>query len=117
MARYVSAVLPALFLGAIFASCASASPPRAEATHDASEAYQDPEPPAKKPPASDSAEPEPTSDESNDEEDAGPLACPEDMILVEGEYCTHIDNDAKPDAHGNTPGAGAKDITVIEREC
>jgi hypothetical protein len=39
------------------------------------------------------------------------------MILVEGEYCTHISNDSKPDAHGNTPGGGAVDIEVIEREC
>jgi len=39
------------------------------------------------------------------------------MILVEGEYCTALSNNNKPDKHGNTPGGGAADIEVIEREC
>lgn len=59
----------------------------------------------------------PKAEPDSTEEDDGPTSCPEEMILVEGEYCTHIDNDAKPDAQGNTPGGGAVDIEVIEREC
>lgn len=51
------------------------------------------------------------------EEDEGPLACPEDMVLVEGDYCTDSSNNAKPDAQGNTPGAGAKDQNAVEHEC
>lgn len=50
-------------------------------------------------------------------EDGGPSDCPDDMVLVEGEYCTAISNDHVADEHGNTPGAGGKDIEVVEREC
>jgi len=46
-----------------------------------------------------------------------PEACPDEMLLVEGEYCTHIDNENSPDAAGNTAGSGAKDVEVVEREC
>lgn len=46
-----------------------------------------------------------------------PEVCPDDMVLVEGEYCTHIDNEQAPDTAGNTAGGGAKDIEVVEREC
>jgi formylglycine-generating enzyme len=51
------------------------------------------------------------------EVDSGPQTCPDDMQLVEGEYCTSIENNLTPDAQGNTPGGGAKDIEVVEREC
>lgn len=44
-------------------------------------------------------------------------ACPPEMVLVEGMYCTHESNDAKPNEYGNTPGAGAKDIKAIEHVC
>lgn len=43
--------------------------------------------------------------------------CPPDMVFIEGDYCTDSSNDAEPDEHGNTPGAGQKDIEVVEREC
>ncbi len=49
--------------------------------------------------------------------DEGPDVCPLDMVLVEGEYCTSIDNNHSVDEYGNTPGAGGKDIEVVEREC
>lgn len=44
-------------------------------------------------------------------------ACPEDMVLVEGDYCTDPSNTATPDEHGNTPGAGVKDIDAVKNEC
>ena len=59
----------------------------------------------------------PALDETAQEEDSGPSACPDEMVLVEGEYCTSIDNNAEADQYGNTPGGGSADIKVIEREC
>lgn len=50
-----------------------------------------------------------------DDEDAE--HCPPEMVYVEGEYCTSNENTQKPDAHGNTPGAGAKDVEAIVRVC
>lgn len=50
-------------------------------------------------------------------ETEGPQSCPAEMVLVEGDYCTEIDNNHKVDQHQNTPGGGAKDIEVVEREC
>lgn len=46
-----------------------------------------------------------------------PAHCPPEMVYVEGDYCTDASNTAGPDEHGNTPGAGAKDIEAIERQC
>lgn len=56
-------------------------------------------------------------EESQGSVEEQPESCPGDMVLVEGEYCTNIENAHSPDATGNTPGAGAKDIEVVEREC
>ncbi|MCH2110586.1 MAG: hypothetical protein MK135_14785 [Polyangiaceae bacterium] len=44
-------------------------------------------------------------------------SCPEDMILVEGDYCTALSNEHQADASGNTPGQGSVDIQVIQRKC
>lgn len=46
-----------------------------------------------------------------------PTFCPDEMVLVEGEYCTAKSNSAAPDAYGNTPGGGAADLKIVEREC
>jgi len=43
--------------------------------------------------------------------------CPADMVYVEGDYCTAESNSAAADEHGNTPGAGQRDLEVVEREC
>lgn len=115
----ISWFVAGLFGLGIFASCAAASPAKSEVPaapdegpealeqHEGSGVAAQKQPTSKgEPSALSEAQEEPAADQ-----------CPEDMILVEGEYCTHIDNDAKPDRYGNTPGAGAKDITVIEREC
>jgi len=50
-------------------------------------------------------------------DDDGPTSCPDDMVLVEGDYCTEINNNHKPDQYQNTPGGGGNDIDVVEREC
>jgi sulfatase modifying factor 1 len=56
------------------------------------------------------------SEEKSDPAD-GPTSCPDEMVLVEGEYCTAKSNDAPVDEFGNTPGAGAADMKIVEREC
>jgi len=62
-------------------------------------------------------EPTTLEEQTSGNVEEGPEACPDDMLLVEGEYCTHIDNNQAPDAAGSTAGGGAKDIEVVEREC
>jgi len=54
---------------------------------------------------------------AHEDDDSGEPACPPDMVLVEGEYCTDSTNDKKPDAHGNTPGMGGEDIGAVEHQC
>lgn len=54
---------------------------------------------------------------SPQEEEEGSAACPEEMVLVEGEYCTASSNQAQPDAQGNTPGGGAADQKAVEHTC
>ncbi|HSC87989.1 MAG TPA: SUMF1/EgtB/PvdO family nonheme iron enzyme [Polyangiaceae bacterium] len=51
------------------------------------------------------------------DEDEGPESCPDDMVLVEGDYCTVASNPHQPDEHGNTAGMGAPDMDVVEHEC
>ncbi len=108
---------------AVFASCAPAPAPASPDTSGDSASRSPAEetktdggkvaeaepvkPPAKKPDGA----------PSEAKEEDGPTSCPEEMVLVEGEYCTALNNDAKPDAHGNTPGGGASDIEVVESEC
>lgn len=60
---------------------------------------------------------EPAEEKEAREATEGPSACPDDMVLVEGEYCTDASNKALPDEHGNTPGAGVKDIDAVQNEC
>lgn len=113
--RKMSRTFSVIFAIAVFASCAATPAPAPAPLPEAPDAKQEPTPAGeslgKKAPET----PEETP-ETADPED-GPTSCPEDMILVEGEYCTALSNDKKPDQHGNTPGGGAADIEVIEREC
>lgn len=117
MAQSISrALAPALLLLTVFASCASRPASTAASEEEAPVELKDKQQAGKKeraPADTTKPAPEPVSSEEED----GPTVCPDEMILVEGDYCTSIQNDAKPDAHGNTPGGGASDIEVIEREC
>src|SRR6188768_223005 len=72
---------------------------------------------AKPAPAAKDAKPDSKTAAAPKAKAAEPAHCPPEMVYVEGDYCTDASNDAKPDEHGNTPGAGAKDIEAIERQC
>lgn len=52
-----------------------------------------------------------------DDDQSASSACPQDMVLVEGDYCTAESNTNVPDAQGNTAGGGAADIEAVEHEC
>jgi len=119
--RAMTLVTAGAFCALSFASCAAAPPNMEHASGETSPDTVDSAgeknvgaPPSDESPTESRVE---AKSEPVSEEPEGPAACPEDMLLVEGDYCTHIDNDAKADAHGNTPGGGSKDIKVIEREC
>lgn len=111
--------------GAFFASCAPGPAPAApeggsaKTGGESSDVKAAKEPVSKSGPEKAKIAPQSPANSASEEADPadGPTECPEEMVLVEGEYCTAIDNDAQPDAHGNTPGGGASDVKVIEREC
>ncbi len=109
------------------ASCASKSPsPQAanQTVSNSDQARQSNDPEAAGPtaaPAQGAASSPSRKQERQSAEDephvSGPTACAPEMVLVEGEYCTALSNEHDADASGNTPGAGAPDIEVVEREC
>ncbi len=82
----------------------ASKPPAAKKSGQKALAAQAPKKPAKAAAAPKGQPPEPDH-------------CPPEMVYVHGDYCTDSSNPAKPDEHGNTPGAGAKDIEAIERQC
>lgn len=115
--KKMSHAFSAAFGLAVFASCAAAPVP-APAEPENAGALKGAETPAKTGGSKGKAAPPALKEtpETADPKD-GPTACPGDMILVEGEYCTALSNNNQADQYGNTPGGGAADIEVVEREC
>lgn len=122
--RFLAVIVVGISGSAPILSCASATPPPSNGQGVSGNAS----PTQSHPPEAlanevDSLESDPSdmgakteSEEGASPED-GPTSCPSEMVLVEGEYCTAESNDQKPDQYGNTPGAGAADMKMIEREC
>jgi hypothetical protein len=116
--RLEKTLLLLAFCSTLVSGCRSASP-RVPATEsqiqeESSTPQVTAEPPLAQV-ANETTPPQQPGEEPEPEQDLD--LCPDDMVLVEGEYCTALSNEASADDYGNTPGAGGEDIEVIEREC
>ena len=113
--RYLGSWTACFLAFACFVSCGRTPPPAAADTKKPSApvAKQD----ARQAPAAKASTETKKAAAAPAKKKEEPEHCPPEMVYVEGDYCTDASNDAKPDEHGNTPGAGAKDIEAIERQC
>lgn len=117
--KCATTIAASVFLQSLLSSCAgsspAASPPREVSVASKSAASSAPIP--TKAEAERASDPDAGAKTESPPKEEEPSFCPEEMVLVEGEYCTAKSNKAVPDEYGNTPGGGAADLKIVEREC
>lgn len=122
--RLIGALCFVTLNASFLASCAASPPPSAETSGEPGQALE-------VTPSTEGIREKSASASSETQSEGQPTAvdddheaaseeespCPDEMVYVEGEYCTAASNEQKPDRYGNTPGGGAADIEAIERQC